>query len=151
MSGSGRKRSSKWDLRDEPHFDDINLQDDGWPGKTGRPFRHRESGHGWHSPELARSNGSKWSSSEISDMRSKHDSGFPSRETFPGSRGSHRNENTDKDCNRYIEESTAWDRDGGYGTRMSPGLDDWRQQNHSQSPKSGRSRSMRYFLLILNT
>ncbi|XP_048333406.2 zinc finger CCCH domain-containing protein 38 [Ziziphus jujuba] len=141
MSGSGRKRSSKWDLREER--DDINLQDDGWPGKAGRPFRNRDSGHGWHSPELARSNGSKRSGLEISDMRSKHDSGFLSREPFPGSRSSHRNENTDKDSNRYIEESMAWDRDGSYGTRMSPGLEEWRQQNHSQSPKSGRSRSMR--------
>ncbi|KAF3440677.1 hypothetical protein FNV43_RR18961 [Rhamnella rubrinervis] len=143
MSGSGRKRSSKWDLRDEPLFDDINVEDEGWSGKAGRPFRHRESGHGWHAPELDGSNGSKWSVLESNDLRSKHVSGFPSREPFPGSRGLHKNENTDKDCNRYVEEPMSWDRDGSYGTRMSPGLDDWRQQNNSQSPKSGRSRSLR--------
>ncbi|PON82211.1 Zinc finger, CCCH-type [Trema orientale] len=143
MSGSGRKRSSKWDLRDQPQFEDVNVQDDGWPGKTGRSVYHRESGHGWESPELAGSNGSKWSALETNDQRSKHDSTFLPRETFSGSRGSHKNENIDKDRNRYVTDSMAWDADEDYGTRMSPGLDEWRQKNHSQSPKSGWSRSMR--------
>lgn len=147
MSGSGRKRSSKWDLRDEPHFDDINVQGEGWPGKAGRPYRQRDSGHGWHAPELDGSNGSKWSVLETNDLRSKHGSGFPSREPFPGSRGLHKNENNDKDFKRYVE-SVAWDRDESYGTRMSPGLDEWRQQDHSQSPKSGRSRSLRLDILL---
>ncbi|XP_062096717.1 zinc finger CCCH domain-containing protein 38-like [Humulus lupulus] len=143
MSGSGRKRSSKWDLRDQPKFEDINAQDDGWPGKTGRSVYQRESGHGWQSPELPGSNGSKWSALDTNDIRSKHDSVFLARDTFSGSRGSHKNENIDKDCNRYVSDSMAWDADEDYGTRMSPGLDEWRQQHHSQSPKSGWSRSMR--------
>lgn len=142
MSGGGRKRSSKWDLRDQPHFEDVNEQEDNWPGKTGRSVYHRESGHGWQSPE----NGSKWSSLDANDLRSKHDSVFLSREPFSGSRGSHKNENIDRECNRYVSDSMAWDADEDYSTRMSPGLDEWRQQNHSQSPKSGWSRSMRLVL-----
>lgn len=148
MSGVGRKRSSKWDMRDQPQFEDVDGQDDGWPGKTGRSAYHRESGPGWQSPELAGSNGSKWSSVETNDLRSKHDSVFLSREPFSGSRGSHKNENIDKDSNRYASDSRAWDADEDYSARMSPGLDEWRQQDHSQSPKCGWSRSMR--LVSLN-
>ncbi|XP_024017747.1 zinc finger CCCH domain-containing protein 38 [Morus notabilis] len=149
MSGSGRKRSSKWD---QAQFDDENAQDDSWHGKSGRSFYPRESGHGWQSPELVGNNGSKWSALETNDLRSKRDSVLPSRE----SRGSHKNENIDKDDKRYVEESMAykddkryveesmaWDANEDYGTRMSPGLDEWRHQHPSQSPKSGWSRSLR--------
>lgn len=139
MSGSGRKRSSKWDLRDEPQYEDDDAQDDSWHGKAGRSFYPRESGHGWQSPELVGNNGSKWSALETNDLRSKHDTVYPSREP----RGSHKNDNLDKESNRYVEDSMAWDADGDYGTRMSPGLDEWRHQNPSQSPKSGWGRSLR--------
>lgn len=139
MSGSGRKRSSKWDLRDEPQYEDDDAQDDSWHGKAGRSFYPRESGHGWQSPELVGNNGSKWSALETNDLRSKHDMVYPSREP----RGSHKNDNLDKESNRYVEDSMAWDADEDYGTRMSPGLDEWRHQNPSQSPKSGWARSLR--------
>lgn len=113
MSGSGRKRSSKWDLRDQSPFDEEQPEEDGWSSKSGRPFYHREVGHGWQSPELPGSNSSKWSTLETNNPRS--------REPFSGSRKN--NEKLDED------------RDRDYGIRMSPGLDDWRQHNPSQSPK----------------
>lgn len=142
MSGSGRKRSSKWDLRDEPPFEDVKVASDSWPGKGGRSFLHRESRHGWQSPDLVGDNGSRWCALETNDIRSKHDSGFPSRENIPGSRGSHKSENIDKDSGGYAADS-SWDRDGSYDSRMSPGLDKWRQRSHSQSPRAGWSRSLR--------
>ena len=151
MSGSGRKRSSKWDLRDQSPFDEEHPQEDGWSSKSGRPFYHRESGHGWQSPELPSSNGSKWSTLETNNPRSKHDAAFPSREPFSGSRGSHKNEKFDKEHNRYGDDSMAWEEDRDYGIRMSPGLDDWRQQNPSQSPKSGWNRLLRLDLLLASS
>ncbi|PRQ49291.1 putative transcription factor C3H family [Rosa chinensis] len=143
MSRSSRKRSSKWDLPEEPQFEDANIPDDGWMGKAGRPFHHKESGREWHSPELGGSNASKWSGLETNDMqRSKRGLGLPSREALPGSRSSHRNESISKGGSRYTEDSMVWDEDGNCSTRMSPGLDEWRQ-HRSRSPKSGWSRSLR--------
>ncbi|KAK4773524.1 hypothetical protein SAY87_028543 [Trapa incisa] len=40
-------------------------------------------------------------------------------------------------------DKTAWGEDGGYGTRMSPGLSDWRRQNYRHSPREKNDRSMR--------
>lgn len=136
-SGNGRKRSSKWDSRDQSQFDDERIQDDVWSEKSGRPYYHREGGRGWQSPELGGSNGSKWSTLESNDPRSKHDNAVPAKEPFSGTRGSHKNEKFDKDRNKYAEDSMAWEEDIDYDTRMSPGLNEWRHQSHSQSPKSG--------------
>ncbi|XP_050377498.1 zinc finger CCCH domain-containing protein 38 [Argentina anserina] len=143
MSRSSRKRSSKWDLPEEPQFEDSNIPDDGWMGKAGRPFHHKESGREWHSPELGGSNASKWSGLETNDMqRSKRSSGLPSREPLPGSRSLHRNESISKGGSRYTEDSMVWDEEGNCSTRMSPGLDEWRQ-HRSRSPKGGWSRPLR--------
>lgn len=143
MSRSSRKRSSKWDLAEEPQYEDANVQDNGWMGKAGRSFHHKESGREWLSPELAGSNGAQWSDLETNDMqRSKHDLGLPSRESFPGSRGSHKNASINKSSNRYMDDSMVWDGDANCSTRMSPGLDEWRQ-HRNRSPKSGWRRSLR--------
>ncbi|XVF14918.1 hypothetical protein REPUB_Repub09cG0102400 [Reevesia pubescens] len=126
MSGS-RKRSSKWDSKDERRYSLENVRDSAWPAKAGVSFHDRESEHGYFSPEVDR-NGNKWSVVEASDtMNSKH--GLPSRESLPGSRGGQK------------ETTTPWDGDETYGMKMSPGLDDWRQQNRRRSPTSDWSRS----------
>ncbi|KAL6225415.1 hypothetical protein ACLB2K_004265 [Fragaria x ananassa] len=143
MSRSSRKRSSKWDLSEEPQFEDANIPDDGWMGKEGRPFHHKGSGREWHSPELGGSNAPKWSGLETNDMqRTKRSLGLPTREHLPGSRSSHRNESISKGGSRYTEDSMVWEEDGNCSTRMSPGLEEWRQ-HRSRSPKSGWSRSLR--------
>ncbi|XP_048437845.1 LOW QUALITY PROTEIN: zinc finger CCCH domain-containing protein 38-like [Pyrus x bretschneideri] len=130
MNRTSRKRSSKWDLVEEPQFEDVNMQDNSWMGKAGRPFRPKESGRDWPSPET-------------NDLqRPKHDLNLPSREPLPGSRGSHKHESTNKRCNRYMDDSMVWDGDENCSTRMSPGFDDWRE-HRSQSPKSGWKRSLR--------
>ncbi|KAM2196647.1 hypothetical protein ACFX1Q_000147 [Malus domestica] len=130
MSRSNRKRSSKWDLVEGPQFEDANMQDNGWMGKAGRAFHHKESGRDWLSPET-------------NDLhRPKHDLDMPSREPLPGSRGSHKNESINKGCKRYMNDSMVWDGDGNCSTRMSPGLDEWRE-HRSRSPKSGWRRSLR--------
>lgn len=135
MSRSNRKRSSKWDLVEGPQFEDANMQDNGWMGKAGRAFHHKESGRDWLSPET-------------NDLhRPKHDLDMPSREPLPGSRGSHKNESINKGCNRYMNDSMVWDGDGNCSTRMSPGLDEWRE-HRSRSPKSGWRRSLRLAFLF---
>ncbi|XP_047338225.1 zinc finger CCCH domain-containing protein 38-like [Impatiens glandulifera] len=36
-----------------------------------------------------------------------------------------------------LDAPLPWDEHESYGTRMSPGLDDWRRQKHKRSPESG--------------
>lgn len=136
MSGSSRKRTSKWDLREEHQFEPENVPDDYWLGKAGMSFHDKESEPEWLSPEVAGSNSSKWSDPEANDLlKSKR---LPSREPLLGSRGSH-----GRGSNRNLEATVAWEGDGSYSMRMSPGLDDWRQQSRSRSPKNALSRSFR--------
>ena len=86
MSGS-RKRSSKWDSREERQYSLENARDSAWPAKAGVSFHDRESEHGYFSPEVGR-NGS-----DI--IKSKH--GLPSRESLPGSRGGQKDDNINVD------------------------------------------------------
>ncbi|XWS33167.1 hypothetical protein CRYUN_Cryun22dG0056100 [Craigia yunnanensis] len=125
MSGS-RKRSSKWDSKEERQYSLENARDSAWPAKAGVSFHDRESEHGYFSPEVGR-NGS-----DI--MKSKH--GLPSRESLPGSRGVQKDDNINVDCVKYWKTTSAWDVEETYSMKMSPGLDDWRQQNRRHSPKS---------------
>ena len=138
MSGS-RKRSSKWDSREERQYSLENARDSAWPAKAGVSFHDRESEHGYFSPEVGR-NGS-----DI--IKSKH--GLPSRESLPGSRGGQKDDNINVDCVKYWKTTTAWDEEETYSMKMSPGLDDWRQQNHHHSPKSDWSRSHRLSILCI--
>ncbi|KAL7241807.1 hypothetical protein ACSBR1_014400 [Camellia fascicularis] len=46
------------------------------------------------------------------------------------------------ECNNE-DEILEWYGEGCYMTKMSPGLDHWRQQNYSHSPRNGRGRSDR--------
>lgn len=132
MSGSGRKRSSKWDLREERHFESE------WPGKAGTPFHDKELESGWLSPEVAGGNNSKWSEVEF-----KRDVGLASGEPLPRSRGSVKDNSFSKGRNRNLEATVAWDEDESYSEKMSPGLGEWRRQSRSHSPKNGWSRSLR--------
>ncbi|GAV61571.1 zf-CCCH domain-containing protein [Cephalotus follicularis] len=108
MSGSGKKRISKWDMKEESRFSQ-NLRDGNWHGKAGTSFHEKRSYSGRSSPEVAGSNGHRW-------------------EPLPG--------------NSHRDDSTTWDGDGSYSTKMSPGLDEWRQ-NHRHSPKNDGIRSLR--------
>lgn len=144
MSGSGRKRSSKWDLREERHFEPKNVADDCWPGKAGISFHNKEIEPGWLSPEVAGSNNSKSYDLEANDLlKSKRDLGLASGEPLPRSRGSLKDNSFNKGRNRNWEPTVAWDGDGSYSTKMSPGLDEWREQSRSHSPKNGWTRPLR--------
>ncbi|KDP24789.1 hypothetical protein JCGZ_25410 [Jatropha curcas] len=127
MSGSGRRRSSKWDLKEESRIQFESIHDNAWPGKAGLCFHDKESQRGWLSPEAASGNRPKWSTLE----------------PLPGRRGSRRDDSIDEDRNRSSKAMTPWDGDDSYGTRMSPGLEEWRQQNHRISPKNEWKRSRR--------
>ncbi|KAL5754056.1 hypothetical protein ACOSP7_022276 [Xanthoceras sorbifolium] len=135
MSGSGKKRISKWDLKEDQFLHD-NVRDSAWPGKSGTSFHDKESRPGWFSPKGGGyNNGHKWSGREADDMlSSKHDLRYPSREPMPGSRGSRKDDSDDYMGN--FKATTAWGGDGNYSMKMSPGLEDWRQQVRHHSPKS---------------
>uniref|UniRef100_A0A1S3B2H8 C3H1-type domain-containing protein n=1 Tax=Cucumis melo TaxID=3656 RepID=A0A1S3B2H8_CUCME len=138
MSGSSKKRTSKWDLREDSHVETISGQEHGWPGKESRP--------GWISPELAGDDGSKWSGMEttIGISKPKQDWGLLSKESLPGTRASHKEDYTNKGYNKDMEGTAEWDADDkSYSTRMSPGLDEWRRHRSSLSDRNDGSRSVR--------
>ncbi|KAJ4825958.1 hypothetical protein Tsubulata_011194 [Turnera subulata] len=130
MNGSSRKRNSKWDLKEESRMSFENIQDSAWSGKSGSSFHEKESQRGRSSPEAAGSNRTKWSAVDAAD-------------SFHGRRGSRRDDALDEDRNRSSKSVTSWERNESYGTRMSPGLEEWRHQGSHQSPKSEWKRSRR--------
>lgn len=101
MSGGGRKRSSKWDLREELEFlpDSKKLQS------------------GWSSANAA-------------------------------GRVSNKDDILHKDYNRDLDTKMAWDEDESHGMKMSPGFEEWRHKRHSQSPKNGWDRPIRFCSLL---
>ncbi|KAJ6917186.1 zinc finger CCCH domain-containing protein 38-like isoform X1 [Populus alba x Populus x berolinensis] len=124
MSGSGRKRSSKWDLKEGSRISFEDVEDNTWPGKAGISFRDKESRRDWLPPEAAGGSRSKWSAME----------------PLPGRRSSRRDDNIDEDRSRTLK---ATYEDESYGTRMSPGLDEWRQKSFRNSPKNEYKRTRR--------
>eukprot|EP00257_Ricinus_communis_P009193 XP_002527649.2 zinc finger CCCH domain-containing protein 38 [Ricinus communis] len=127
MSGSGRRRSSKWDLKEESRILFDSTHEKGWSGKAGLSFHDKESQRGWLSPETAGGNRPKWSVLE----------------PLSGRRGSRRDDSIDEDHNRSLKAMTAWEGEENYGTRMSPGLDEWRHQSRRNSPRNEWKRSRR--------
>ncbi|KAK7353632.1 hypothetical protein VNO80_19083 [Phaseolus coccineus] len=126
MSGSGKKRSSKWDLRVDPEFS---------------PDNNKQLRSGWSTADVAGSNSSKWSYLEGSD-KLKPAMGFSSKEPFSGGRGSHKDDVMNKDYGG-LDPTMEWDEDGSYSKKISPGSEEWKPKRHSQSPKNGWSRSVR--------
>ncbi|CAK9168586.1 unnamed protein product [Ilex paraguariensis] len=93
MSGSGRKRTSKWDLKEVPQLSPGDTHKDAWPGRS------------------------------VADY---------------------------KDGGEFSDPTMEWDEDGSYSTKMSPGLEDWRQlKQHHHSRKTGYDRSYRFTFLYL--
>ncbi|RDX91346.1 Zinc finger CCCH domain-containing protein 38, partial [Mucuna pruriens] len=126
MSGSSKKRSSKWDLKVESEF----APDDSKQLRSGRS-----------SADVAGSNSSKWSYLEGSD-KLKPGMGFSSKEPFSGGRGSNKDDIMNEDY-RVLDSTMEWDEDGSYNKKISPGFEEWKHKRHSQSPKNGWSRSSR--------
>ncbi|PPD93504.1 hypothetical protein GOBAR_DD09556 [Gossypium barbadense] len=119
-----RKRSSKWDLKEERQYSLENVQDSAWFANA----CDRESEHGSFSPEFGR-NGNKWSA-----IKSKH--GLPSKEYLHGSKCGENN----SDCATNWKTTTPCDGDETYSMKKSPTLNDRRQQNCHHSLKSDWSQ-----------
>jgi hypothetical protein len=64
---------------------------------------------------------------------------------LPGRRSSRRDDNIDEDRSRTLK---ATYEDESYGTRMSPGLDEWRQKSFRNSPKNEYKRTRRFDYLL---
>lgn len=127
MSGSGRRRSSKWDLRDEPEFvpDSKQLRS------------------GWSSANVTGGNSSKWSHMEGSE-KLKPNLRLPFKEPFSGGRVPHKDDIMNKDYNRDLDSEMEWDVDESYGMKMSPGLEEWKRKRRSHSPQNGLDRSVKF-------
>ncbi|GMJ03922.1 hypothetical protein HRI_004061500 [Hibiscus trionum] len=129
MSGS-RRRTSKWNSKEEHQHSLENVRDKSWSAKAGVSFHDRESEHGYFSSEVGRKD--KWSVVGVGDMmKSKH--GQPIRESLHGSRVGEKDDNND--FVKKWNNATPWDRDETYSMKMSPGLDDWRLKKRHSSPK----------------
>ncbi|KAJ9128676.1 hypothetical protein P3X46_034621 [Hevea brasiliensis] len=122
MSGSGRRRSSKWDLKEESRIPFDNVNENAWSGKAGLSFHDKESQHDWLSPEGASSTRAKW----------------PVLEPLSGRRGSHRDDSIDEERNRSLKAMATWDGDESYGTRISRSRSESRSR--SRSPVRGFGR-----------
>ncbi|XP_019434527.1 PREDICTED: zinc finger CCCH domain-containing protein 55-like isoform X5 [Lupinus angustifolius] len=109
MSGSARKRSSKWDMSDGPEFAPDSKQ--------------------------------LHSYLEGND-KSKYGTGFSSKESFSRGRGSNKDDIMNKDY-RDWDETMEWDADESYSKKFSPGFEELKYNRRSQSPKNGRSMSVR--------
>lgn len=123
MSGSGRKHSSKWDLKEDEFVRES--------------IRDKESRSGWFSPKGGGyNNGHKLSGREVGYMLgSKPELRYSSREPIPGSRGSRNEDNLD-DYMGNFKETTSWGGDGSYSMKMSPVFHECGQQSRRRSPKS---------------
>ncbi|GAB4848267.1 hypothetical protein Ancab_002934 [Ancistrocladus abbreviatus] len=127
MGESGRRRSSKWDSR-RVDRSPGDILDSARPRKRESAFYDKEADT-WHLPTEARNN--------APNNLPKQDIDMQPREPLSGRRDFQKHENmTEKSL-------LAWDREGKYTTRMSPGLEEWRQQIRSRSPKRSWARSHR--------
>ncbi|MED6140447.1 hypothetical protein PIB30_093349, partial [Stylosanthes scabra] len=116
MSESGRKRSSKWDNRDDPEFAPDS--------------KHLRSG--WSSGDVAGSNNSKWSYMEGNDKMKPR----IGKEPFSGGRGSNKDDVMSKDY-RCLDAKMDWEADASYSRRHSQSPNcGW-----GRSGRSSRSRS----------
>jgi len=122
MSGTGRKHSSKWDLSDEHKFS---------PGS-------KQMRSGRSSADVAGSNSSEWAYLEGND-KLRPVTGFSSKESFYGGRGSNEDDAMNKD-HRVLDSRREWDTDGSYSRNM----------RHSQSPKNDWSRSVWFYFLNID-
>lgn len=121
MSGSGKKRSSKWDLRDEL---------ESAPGR-------KQMRSGWFSADTA--------GSRNDTLRPVKE--FSSEESFSGGSGSNKDDIMHKE-HRVLDATTEWETEGSRRQKMSPRIEEWKQKRHSQSPENGWSRSVRFVSLL---
>ncbi|GAB4847733.1 hypothetical protein Ancab_026795 [Ancistrocladus abbreviatus] len=127
MSESGRRRSSKWD----------RAKVDRSPVDVLGNARSRKRESSFHDKEAAAWRLTYDAGQDAPKNIAKHDIDMQTREPLSGRR------NLQRDENMKEKSMSAWDRDGKYTSRMSPGLEEWRQRDRSRSPKSRRVRSHR--------
>ncbi|XP_010245822.1 PREDICTED: zinc finger CCCH domain-containing protein 55 [Nelumbo nucifera] len=147
MTESVRKRNSKWDLKAETDQSTEIRQDNVWSSKGGDSIIDKELKPGWGSTKDADNHDPKWSNVEDRNSSKPKDiSAWSTWEPLSGNRGSEKddmNRLNGEDTSEIPQTMTGWGGDPTYSSNMSPGLDAWRQQNRSHSPKSGRSRAHR--------
>ncbi|KAI3974371.1 hypothetical protein MKX01_031040 [Papaver californicum] len=145
MTESVRRRSSKWDLKEDPdHLPTEIRQGSGWPGRGGEFAHEKESRSEWKVSKGFNSHDTKWSSMEARRVsRNEGNSRWSSSlEPSARNRGIEIYEFNKRDYND-MSRTMALDGDRSYSLSMSPGLDGWREKNQSRSPKGGWSRSHR--------
>ncbi|CAN0865412.1 Zinc finger CCCH domain-containing protein 38 [Linum grandiflorum] len=113
MSGGSRKRSSKWDLKEEARASyESQHNNSSRPGKADLSYHETDSG-----------DRSRWLNSE------------PRRASRGGDRIGDEYGRSSKPM--------AWERDDNYGPRMSPGLDERRHRSRRPSPTKEWKRPRR--------
>ena len=128
MSGSAKKRKSKWDLKEEIQFAKISSNN----VKTGD------------------SNLDDWSDLEDSEVLKSNDNfEFESWKPLSGNGGAQRNVRDNRDLNEVSETMRGWVADNSYGMKTSPGLDGWVQKRYGRSPRNNWRPSNRLLLQTL--
>ncbi|KAK9097371.1 hypothetical protein Sjap_022868 [Stephania japonica] len=128
MSERVRRRTSKWDLKDDSeHFPVGTREDSLWTGRAGELIQDAVPSSEWHSSRATGANDPKRASWE----------------PLPRNRGEPRSVNGRFDYNDGLRTGKAWDENQSYCTSMSPGLDGGRERNRSRSPRGGSGRLKR--------
>ncbi|KAK9163886.1 hypothetical protein Syun_004788 [Stephania yunnanensis] len=128
MSERVRRRTSKWDLKeDSQHFPVGMREDNSWTGRAAESNQDAVPNSEWHSSRATGANDPKRASWE----------------PLPRNRGESRSVNARFDYNDGLRTGKAWDEDQSYCMSMSPGLDGGRERNRSRSPRGGSGRLKR--------
>lgn len=127
MSGSVRKRKSKWDLKEESQFAKISS----------------------NNVKAGDSNLDDWSDLEANDgLKSNDNFELDSWEPLSGNGGAQKDVRDNREFNEVSETMRGWVADNSYSMRTSPSFDGRVQKRYGRSPRNnwrqsnrGRSRS----------
>ncbi|KAF5194295.1 Zinc finger ccch domain-containing protein [Thalictrum thalictroides] len=144
MTERVRKRTSKWDLtEDPPKFPIMNRQDMSF----GRGNESNHDSRLKHERNSSKNTGNRYpkgpDTNPNSGLKSEGNSRWPSWEPPSGYCADLKDDYDNRGFNEVSQTMKTWDRNRGYSTSMSPGLDGWRHQSRSRSPRSIWSKSHR--------
>ncbi|PIA41801.1 hypothetical protein AQUCO_02200316v1 [Aquilegia coerulea] len=145
MTERVRKRTSKWDLtEDPPKFPIMSRQDNSSFGRGNESNHDSRSKHERNSSKNTGNRYPKWpDTNPNSGLKSEGNSRWSSWEPPSGYSADPKDDYDNRRFNEVSQTMKTWDRNRGYSTSMSPGHDVWRHQSRSRSPRSSWSKSHR--------
>ncbi|RVW85029.1 Zinc finger CCCH domain-containing protein 55 [Vitis vinifera] len=127
MSGSVRKRKSKWDLKEESQFAKISS----------------------NNVKAGDSNLDDWSDLEANDgLKSNDNFELDSWEPLSGNGGAQKDVRDNREFNEVSETMRGWVADNSYSMRTSPSFDGRVQKRYGRSPRNNWRQSNRLWFAV---